>query len=174
MSRQFHRPVIIAMAIMRVMQPSVHEVIDVITVRHAFVSAAQPMRVRAPGVGRAARRIGVADLNNMFVDMIPMHVVQMTIVEVIDMALMAHSRVSTLRTMLMGVIRMMPLVAEGHEVYSPILALVVNRACRGMPLQRLPAAKSRAVKKQMALATSARAKWVGDHGPPEGRGEGGH
>jgi hypothetical protein len=105
---------IIAMAIMWVMQPSVHEVIDVITVGHAFVSAARPMRVRAPGVGRAARGVGVGDLNNMFVDVVPMHVVQMTIVEVIDMAMMAHSGVSTARTMLMSVIRMMLLVAQGH------------------------------------------------------------
>jgi hypothetical protein len=105
---------IIAMAIMWVMQPSVHEVIDVVTVGHRFVSAVRPMRVSAPGVGRAARGVGVADLNNMFVDMIPVHVMQMTIVEVVDMAMMAHRRVSTVRTMLMSVIGMMLLVAEGH------------------------------------------------------------
>jgi hypothetical protein len=113
-SRQFYRPMIIAMAIMWVMQPTVHEVIDVITVGHAFVSAARPMRVRAPGVGRAARGVGIANLNNMFVDVVRMHVMQMTIVEVIDMAMMAHSRVPAARTMLMSVIRMMLLVAEGH------------------------------------------------------------
>jgi hypothetical protein len=107
--------VIIAMPVMWVMQPSLHEIIDVITVGHPIVSAARPMRVRASGVGRAAQGIGVADLDNVFVDMIPMHVMQMTIMEVIDMAVMAHSRVSTVRTMLMGVIRMMRLVAEGHR-----------------------------------------------------------
>ena len=103
------------MVIMWVMQSSVHEVIDVIAVRHGFVSAARPMRMRAPGLRRAAQGIGVADLDNVFVDMIPMHVMQMTIVEVIDMAMMAHSRVSTTRTMLMRVIRMMLLGADGHE-----------------------------------------------------------
>jgi hypothetical protein len=113
-SRQFYRPMIIAMAIVWVMQPAVYEVIHVITVGHAFVSAARPMRMRAPGVGRATRGVGVADLDNMFVDVIPMHVMQMTIVEVIDMAMMAHSRVSTARTMLVSVIGMMLLVAEGH------------------------------------------------------------
>jgi hypothetical protein len=113
-SRQFHRPVIIAMAIMWKMQPTAHEVVDVITVGHAFVSAARPMCMRALGVGRATRGIGVADLDNVFVDMILMHVMQMTIVEVIDMAMMAHSRVSTARAMLVCVIRMMLLVAGGH------------------------------------------------------------
>ena len=115
MSAEFYRAVIIAMIIMWVMQSSVHEVVDVIAVRHGFVSAARPMHMGAPGLGRAAQGIGIADLDNVFVDMIPMHVMQMTIVEVIDMAMMAHSRVSTTRTMLMRVIRMMLLGADGHE-----------------------------------------------------------
>ena len=46
--------------------------------------------------------------------MVPMHVVQMTIVEVIDVATMAHRRVSTTWTMLMRVIRMMLLGTDGH------------------------------------------------------------
>jgi hypothetical protein len=89
-SAQFYRPVVIAMAIMWVMQPSVHEVIDVITVRHLFVSAARTMRVRAPGLGRAPRGVGIANLDNMFVDMIFMHVMHLTIVHIIDMAVMAQ------------------------------------------------------------------------------------
>jgi len=105
---------IIAMSVVWVVQPAVHEVIDVITVGYAFMSAVWPMRVRAPGVRRAARGIGLAHFDNMFVDMIFMNVMQMTIVEVIDMAMMAHSRVSTARTMLMSVIRMMLLVAGRH------------------------------------------------------------
>jgi hypothetical protein len=113
-SRQFYRPVIVAMTIMRVVQPSVHEVIEVIAVGHAFVSTARSMRVRAPGVGGAARGIGVADLDDMFVNVIPMHMMHVTIVEVIDMAVMAHSCVSATRTMPMRVIRMMLLVAGRH------------------------------------------------------------
>jgi hypothetical protein len=50
----------------------------------------------------------------MFVDMVLMRVVQMTIVEVIDMVIVAHSRMSTARTMLMSVIGMMLVVAKGH------------------------------------------------------------
>jgi hypothetical protein len=83
-------------------------------VRHAFVSAARPMRVRAPNVGRTTQGIGVADLDNMFVGMIPMHMMQVTIMEVIHVGMMAHSRVSAARTMLVSVIRMMLLVGEGH------------------------------------------------------------
>jgi hypothetical protein len=86
----------------------------VITVRHLFVSAAQTMRVRAPCLGRAAQGIGIANLDYMFVDVIFMHVMQMTIVQIVDMAMMAHSRVPAVGTMLMCVIRMMPLGAGGH------------------------------------------------------------
>jgi hypothetical protein len=105
---------VIAMAIMRVMQSIVHKVVDVITMRYGFVSAARTMRVRAPGLGRATRGVGIANLDNMFVDMIFMHVMQMTIVQIIDMVVMAYSRVPTVGTMLMCVIRMMPLGAGGH------------------------------------------------------------
>jgi hypothetical protein len=68
---------IIAMAVMWVMQPSVYKVIDVITVRHLFVSAARTMRMRAPGLKRAAHGVGIANLDNMFVDMIFMQMMQM-------------------------------------------------------------------------------------------------
>jgi hypothetical protein len=112
------------MTIVRVMQPTVDEVIHVIAVGHAFVSAARPMRVSASEVWRAVRRVGVADLDKMFVDMIAMHVVQMTIVEIIDMAMMAHSLVSAARTMLMSVIRMMLLVANVHGFCSSIFGIV--------------------------------------------------
>ena len=101
MSAERYRSVVIAMAIMWVMQPSVHEVIDVITVRHLFVSATRTMGMRAPGLERAAHGVGVANLDNMFVDMIFMHVMQMTIVQIIDMVVMAYSRVPTVGTMLM-------------------------------------------------------------------------
>jgi hypothetical protein len=113
-SAQRHGPVVVAMAVVRVMQPSVHEIIDVIAMRYAFVSAARTVRMRAPCRGRAARRVGVADFDQVFVDMISMHVMQVAVVQIIDMAFMAHSRVPAVRTMLMCVIGMMRLGAGGH------------------------------------------------------------
>ncbi len=86
----------------------------------AASSAARTMRMRAPGLGRAAHGVGIANLDNMFVDMIFMHVMQMTVVQIIDMLVMAHSRVPTVGTMLMCVIRMMPLGAGGHG-FAPAL-----------------------------------------------------
>jgi hypothetical protein len=127
------------MAVMGVMQPTVHDIIDVITVGHPLVSAAWPVCVRASGVGRATRRIGVADLDRMLIDVIPMHMVQMTIVEIIDMVVMVHGRVSTVRTMPVRVIGMMLLGAQGHGVarqsFSVVRqitqALTRRRECRG-------------------------------------------
>jgi hypothetical protein len=43
MSDQLHRPVVVAMIAMRVMEPSVHQVINMITVRDGFVSAVRTM-----------------------------------------------------------------------------------------------------------------------------------
>jgi hypothetical protein len=105
---------IIAMAVMGVMQPPVHQVVDVITVGHCLVSAVWAMRVRAHPVRRAARGIGVVDLDNVLVDVILVHVVQMAVVEVVDMAIVAHSSVPAARTMLMSVTGMMLLVTGNH------------------------------------------------------------
>lgn len=127
MSAERYRSVVVAMTIMWVMQPSVHQVIDVITVRHLFVSAARTMRMRAPGLGRAAHGVGIANLDNMFVDMIFMRVMQMTIVQIIDMVVMAQSRVAAVGTMVMGVIRMMPLGAGGHG-FAHLWCVLSDRA----------------------------------------------
>jgi hypothetical protein len=43
MSGQLHGPVVVAMIAMRVMKPSVHQVIDMITVRDGFVFAVRTM-----------------------------------------------------------------------------------------------------------------------------------
>src|SRR5467141_1994738 len=97
MSAQRYRPVVIAMAIMWVMQPAVHKVVD----------------------------------------MISMHVMQMTVVQIIDMVLMVHSRVPTVGTMLMCVIRMMPLGAGGHG-FAHLSWVLSGRAaqCR-LPFEEL-------------------------------------
>lgn len=121
---------IIAMTIVRVMEPSIHEVIDMITMGHALVSAAWPMRMGTPGFRCAAGWIGVADLDDVFVNMILVHMMQMTIVEVIDVAVMAQSRVSAVRTMPMGMIGMMPLGAGSHGL--PVYPRVLSTRSQGL------------------------------------------
>jgi hypothetical protein len=102
-----------------------------ITVRDALMPAIRSMGVRAPVLKRAAGWIGLTDLDHVFVDVIPMHVIQMTIVDVVYVAVMAHSSVSAVRTVLMRVTRMMLLVTGGHgfaRLSRPSVGLL--RPCR--------------------------------------------
>ena len=67
---------IIAMIAMRVMQSSVDQVIDVVSVRYGFMSATRSMLVpRAFRVRSAALRVAVSDLDDMFVNVVAVHVV---------------------------------------------------------------------------------------------------
>jgi hypothetical protein len=108
----------------------------VITVRHAFMSASRTMRMRALGVGGTAQGVGVANVDNVFVDVISMHMMQMTIMQIIDMAVMAHSRVPTVRTMLMRVIRMMRLGACSHG-FAHLSWVLSGRASQCLPFAEL-------------------------------------
>jgi hypothetical protein len=110
------------MVAVRVMQASVHKIIDMVAVRHGFVPAVRGMPVSASRFGRTAHRVGGADLEDVFVDMIFVHVVQMAVMNVIDMAVMAHGRMPTVWTMLMGVVGMVLLGAGGHDVFSLFVA----------------------------------------------------
>jgi hypothetical protein len=64
---------------------------------------------------RAFRGICGIDRDNMFVNVILVHMVQMTIVKVVHMPLMANRGVSAIRAVAMGVVRMVFLSASGHR-----------------------------------------------------------
>jgi hypothetical protein len=116
-SGQLYWPVVIAMIAVGMMQPRVHQVIDVIAMRYRFVPAGWPMDVtRALDLRRAVHRVGGTDPNDMFVDMISMRVVQMTVMEIVNVAIMANRRVSAVRAMLMGMVGMSLLGTGGHGV----------------------------------------------------------
>jgi hypothetical protein len=57
----------------------------------------------------------------MFVDVILVHVVEMAIMKIVHMAVMANRRVPAVRAMLMGVVGMVILSANGHDL--PFLSL---------------------------------------------------
>jgi hypothetical protein len=111
--------VVVAMIAVRMMQPSAHEVIDVITMGHGFVSAGWAMLVRAASLRRALDRIGGVDRDGELVDMIFVRVMEVAVVEIIDVAFMADRRMAAVGTMLVGVVRMMLLGAGGHDVFNP-------------------------------------------------------
>jgi hypothetical protein len=103
------------MIAMWVMQMPVHQIIDMVTVRDGFVSAARTVLVAAFDLRRAAGRIRGIDRDHMLVDMIAVHVVQMTIVQIVEMALVADCGMAAIRTMLVGMVRVMLFRASGHD-----------------------------------------------------------
>jgi hypothetical protein len=113
-----HGPVIIAMITVRMMQPSAHEVIDVVTMRDGFMPAGRAVLVCAAGLGRAMDGIGSVDRDDMLVDVVLMHMVKVAIMQIVDVAFMADTGMSTVCAMLMGMVGMVFLGACGHGVSS--------------------------------------------------------
>jgi hypothetical protein len=105
---------IVAVIAVRMVQPSVHQEVDMITMRHGFMSAVPAMLVRAAGLRGAVHRVCRADRDDMLVDMVTVHVVQMAIMQIIDMTVMANRRMPTARAMRVDVIGMVLLGAGGH------------------------------------------------------------
>ena len=97
---------IVAVITVRMVQPAVDEVVDMVAMRHRFMSASWTMRMCAVDLRRAVHRIGAIDRDDMFVDVILVHVVEMAIVQIIDVAVMANRGVPAIRAMLMGVVGM--------------------------------------------------------------------
>jgi hypothetical protein len=130
--------VVVAMVAVWMMQASADQVIDVIAMGHRFVPAGRTMPVRAARLRRALHGVGGIDRDRVLVDVIFVHVVQVPVVQVIDVAGMAHRRVAAVGTMLVRVVGMMLLGAGGHSVFSFFVcgasgtAVIVFR-CRGVP-----------------------------------------
>jgi hypothetical protein len=106
------------MVAVRMMQPSAHQVIDVIAMGHRLVSAGRPMLVRTARWRRAPHGIGGVDRDSVLIDMILVWVMQVAIMEIIDVAVMADRRMPTLGTMFVGVVGMMLLGVGGHDGFS--------------------------------------------------------
>lgn len=103
-----------------VMQASVDEIVDVVPMGHGLMSTTGAVGVRATlGFGRAAHRVYGADGDHMLIDMIAMHVMQVTVVQIVDMAVMSDCGMSAVRAMLMGVVGMMLLVTDAHCIFLP-------------------------------------------------------
>jgi hypothetical protein len=112
---------IVAMAVVDVMQATIHQVVDVVAVGNGLVAAVRTMDM----IGRMATALTMSavigidgtDLQHMLIHVIAMHMVQMAIVEIVDMAVMLDSGVAAVRTVLMAVIHVM-LFAGGHDTDS--------------------------------------------------------
>ena len=89
------------MARMRVVQPAVDEVIDMIAVGDSLVTAAGAMQMSIAALpGSAVVWVRIADLNNMLIGLAAAGVEQMAILQVVDMVSMAYSQVAAAGAML--------------------------------------------------------------------------
>ena len=113
-SADLHGPVVIAVIAMRMVQATVHEIVDMVTMLHRFMSAMRTVHVFAVDLGRALRGICRADCEDMLVDVIAVHMVEMPIVQIIHMSIMADRRVPAIRAMLMPMIQVMFLGTAFH------------------------------------------------------------
>jgi hypothetical protein len=119
-----------------------------IPMRDRFVPAGRAMLVRAARLRSALHGVGGVDRDDMLIDMVFVYVMEMAVMEIIDVALMAHRRMPTVGTMLVGMVGMMLLGAGGHDVFILLL-------CGRSGGYRLSAACS------MALSTKRRT-WVSE------------
>jgi hypothetical protein len=81
--------VVVAVALVDVVEVVPDQVVDVVAVRHGRVAAVGTVNVTAVVVGarvigRAAFRVGSVDGNGAFVDVIAVHLMQVPIVEIVD------------------------------------------------------------------------------------------
>ncbi len=96
------------------MQPAVYKIVDMVTMRHRFVSAVWTVRVRAVDLRRALHGIRGVDRDGVLIHVILVHVMQMAIMKVIHMAVMVNRSVPAIRTMLMSVVRVVFLGTCSH------------------------------------------------------------
>jgi hypothetical protein len=77
---------VVAMIAVRMMQSSVHEVIDVVAVRYGFVTATRAVGIvpRTSHVRHALRRVCLADRQHMLIDVVAMRVVHVAVVQIVD------------------------------------------------------------------------------------------
>lgn len=103
-------PVVVAMRAVRVVQVPLYEVVNMIAVRHGRVSAAGAVHVRvgvAPAMMVGSAGVGVAAADGQFVLLnrpVGKRMVQMSVVEIIDMAFMLDGRMSAGGAVLMRMI----------------------------------------------------------------------
>jgi hypothetical protein len=150
-SGQLHGPVIIAMITVRMVQPTVYEIVDMVTMRHLFMSTVWTVYMRAVDFRRAVYGIAGVDRDDMFVNVILVHMVKMAVVKIIHMAVMANRGVPAFQAMLMSVIGMMLLGAGRHDRVLPssvtcrdhwslfLSSLVARYGGHHNPVQRLQA-----------------------------------
>ena len=112
---------VVAVVAVRVVQVAIDEVIDVVAMRHRFVAAAGAMHVAgfvavAVVVRGADVRVGGADGDAVFIDVVAVRVVQVAVVQVINVAFVFDGGVTAIRAVLVFVVGVVRFVAATAAV----------------------------------------------------------
>ena len=98
----------------RMVQLAVCKIVDMVTMRHRFMSAVWTVRMCAVDLRRALHGICRVDRDGMLVHMILVHMVEMAVVKIIQVAVMTNRGVPAIRAMLMSVVGVVFLGTCGH------------------------------------------------------------
>ena len=108
---------VVAVVTVRMVQMAIDEVIDVVAMRHRFVAAAGAMHVAvAVMVGGADVRVGGADGDGVFIDVVAVRVVQVAVVQVINVAFVLDGGVAAACAVLVFVVGVVRFVAATAAV----------------------------------------------------------
>jgi hypothetical protein len=113
--------VIVAVTGMRVVEVTIHQIVDMVAVGHDLMATVTAMHMAGlmPGaavVWRALVRVGRRNLDHMFIHVVTMRVVEMAVVQMVHMAGMTHGDMAAARAVLMRMIGVVGLGASGHVV----------------------------------------------------------
>ncbi len=102
-------PVVVAVLAVRVMEMPVHQIVDVIPVRHGLVTAIRAVDVRgvmplARVIRGAFRGVRPADLEPVLIHVIPVGMVQVAVVQVVHVVVVLDGHVAAVRAVLVIVV----------------------------------------------------------------------
>ena len=119
-SGQFEGPVIVAMAAVRVVQMAIDEIIRVVAMRNRLMAAAGTVDMicgmaAALVVRGATVRICGGDFDHMLIDMVPVDMVEMAVVQIVNMPGMMDGDMAAIAAVLVAVVGMVGKCAGGHD-----------------------------------------------------------
>ena len=116
------------MVAVRMMQVAINQIVHMVPMRYRFVTTCRPMLVTCVVTGATMLRsalvgIGRRDLDDMFIDMVALDVMEMPVVQIVDMAVMLDGCVSAIWAVDMRMMGMLGVGACSHENASSLCAL---------------------------------------------------
>lgn len=137
----FKRTVIVAMVAMLMVQASIDQVIGMVAMRDCLVAATQSMNVAGNMTDVILERaatlgIGCGHFDDMFIDMVPMRMMEVSIMKIIDMITMLHGDMAAACAVLVIVMVVVREIAVAHGFFLFVVNGVRRRDrshCRSGP-----------------------------------------